>query len=314
MRLRALAVTSLAVVVLMTGTEAAFATSQVAGTPRSSTTTPPPTIDLPTAPMAPAILAELVLPEAPVTAATPALDPAATLDPIQVKASGTGTDRTGTDPNPTTETAGATATVPASSIVVAFARSHLRARYRHFGTGPSSFDCSGLMWRVFKEAGLGTKVTSRSARGIYQAYRARGLASRTNPQVGDLIVWGRGSHVGVYIGHGYAISALVQGVRVHRVRAMFTPFTAYLHTHLATVLEPAWELQLATHARSVRHTTRSTFLRVGPGSSAGTVGAIRAGVRFVVLARHRDGAGRIWLKAMTFTGRTGWIRATASAR
>jgi len=311
MRLRAFAMTSLAVVILMTGTEAAFATSQVAGTKPTDPSSSAPL----TAQPAPAILAELALPEAPITVTkAQAADPAATLDPIAAKAAGTDTVRTGSNPTPTTQAAGATARVPASSIVVAFARSHLRARYRHYGTGPSSFDCSGLMWRVFKEAGLGTKVTSRSARGIYQAYRARGLASRTNPQVGDLIVWGRGSHVGVYIGHGYAISALVQGVRVHRVRAMFTPFTAYLHTHLATVLEPAWELQLATHARSVRHTTRSTFLRVGPSSSAAAAGAIRAGVRFVVLAKHRDGAGRIWLKALTFTGRTGWIRATASAR
>jgi cell wall-associated NlpC family hydrolase len=118
--------------------------------------------------------------------------------------------------------------VPASAVVVAFARSHLRAPYRHASTGPSSFDCSGLMWRVFREAGLSGKVTSTSARGIYLSYRAHGLASRTNPQVGDLVVWGNGSHVGVYIGRGLAISALVQGVRVHRVRAMFTPFTAYL--------------------------------------------------------------------------------------
>src|SRR5207342_1368460 len=119
--------------------------------------------------------------------------------------------------------------VPASSVVVAFARGHLRAWYRHFGTGPTSFDCSGLMWRVFHEAGLGRKVSSRSARAIYLSYRRRGLASRHDPQVGDLVIWGNGSHVGVYIGGGRAISALVQGVRVHRVHAMFTPFTAYLH-------------------------------------------------------------------------------------
>lgn len=310
MRLRAFAMTSLAVVILMTGTEAAFATSQVAGT---KPTTPSLSAPL-TAQQAPAALAELALSEAPVAAGSALTsDPTATLDPTPGPVTTTGTARTGSNPTPTPDTV-ATAKVPASAVVVAFARSHLRASYRHSATGPSSFDCSGLMWRVFKEAGLGTKVTSRSARGIYVSYRARHLASRTNPQVGDLIVWGQGSHVGVYIGHGYAISALVNGVRVHRVRAMFTPFTAYLHTHLSTVLEPAWELQLAKHARSARHTTRSTFLRVAANASAATDGAIRAGVRFVVVGRHRDGAGRLWLKALTFTGRTGWIRATASAR
>jgi len=295
MRLRALAMTGLAVVTLMTGTEAAFATSQVAGqttdrTSQSASVT------------APAILAERALAEAPVT-------DGATLDPVV--SAGTTRTTAGSTPAPA---AGATAKVPASAVVVAFARSHLRARYRHDATGPSSFDCSGLMWRVFQEAGLGTKVTSRSARGIYVSYRSRGLASRTNPQVGDLIVWGQGSHVGVYVGRGYAISALVQGVRVHRVHAMFTPFTAYLHTHLANVLEPSWELQLARHVRSVRHATRSTFLRVSGSASAAADGTIRSGVRFVIVARHRDGAGRLWLKALTFTGRTGWIRSTASAR
>jgi len=298
MRLRALAMTGLAVVTLMTGTEAAFATSQVAGqtTDRTSQSASV------TAPVAPAILAERALAEAPVT-------DGATLDPVV--SAGTTRTTAGSTPAPA---AGATAKVPASAVVVAFARSHLRARYRHDATGPSSFDCSGLMWRVFQEAGLGTKVTSRSARGIYVSYRSRGLASRTNPQVGDLIVWGQGSHVGVYVGRGYAISALVQGVRVHRVHAMFTPFTAYLHTHLANVLEPSWELQLARHVRSVRHATRSTFLRVSGSASAAADGTIRSGVRFVIVARHRDGAGRLWLKALTFTGRTGWIRSTASAR
>lgn len=208
----------------------------------------------------------------------------------------------------------APATVPAAAVVVAFARSHLRAPYRHFGTGPTSFDCSGLMWRVFHEAGLGRKVTSRSARAIYLAYLRRGLASRRHPQVGDLIVWGHGSHVGVYIGGGYAISALINGVRVHRVRAMFTPFTAYLHTHLAGLVKPAWELVLARHIRSLRHTTHAVFLRATPSGSGARVGSLRTGTRFVVLARHRDSSGRLWLQALTFGGRRGWLPLALTAR
>ncbi len=296
MRLRALAMTSLAVVTLLTGTEGVLAASPVADVQ-------PQTAPL-SAAQAPATLAEPALADGPTVDAT-----AMTPGPIVTPDRTTILARTGT-PDAMT----AAAKVPASSVVVAFARSHLRAVYRHSATGPSSFDCSGLMWRVFQEAGLGTKVTSRSARGIYGSYRARGLASRTNPQIGDLIVWGQGSHVGVYVGHGYAISALVQGVRVHRVRAMLSPFTAYLHTHLTNVEVPVWELQLAKHVRSARHTTRSTFLRLTASPAASTAGTIRAGVRFVVVARQRDGAGRLWLKALTFTGRTGWVRSTATAR
>jgi cell wall-associated NlpC family hydrolase len=206
------------------------------------------------------------------------------------------------------------ATVPASSIVLAFARSHLRAHYRASATGPASFDCSGLIWRVFKEAGLGGKVTSQSARSIYLSYRARGLASRHDPRIGDLVVWGNGSHIGVYIGNGRAISALIRGVRVHRVRAMLTPFTAYLHTHLSTLARPAWKLQVATHMRTLRHTTRSVFLRDQPSRSGASVGSLQTGTRFVVLARRKDGAGRLWLRAMTLGGRTGWVPALASTR
>lgn len=206
------------------------------------------------------------------------------------------------------------ASVSASSVVVAFARSHLRARYRPSATGPKSFDCSGLMWRVFKEAGLGTKVTGQSARSIYLSYRARGLTSRHHPQVGDLVVWGGGSHIGVYIGGGNAISALTRGVRIHRVGAMLTPFTAYLHTRLASLDRPAWELQVATHMRTLRHTTRTVFLRAEASGASASVGSLRSGTRFVVVASRKDGAGRRWLRAMTLTGRIGWIPALASTR
>jgi cell wall-associated NlpC family hydrolase len=207
----------------------------------------------------------------------------------------------------------APAKVPAAAVVIAFARSHLRAPYRHDSTGPGAFDCSGLMWRVFHEAGLGNKVTSTSARAIYLAYRRRGLAARHDPQVGDLVIWGNGSHVGLYIGGGRAISALVQGVRVHRVHAMFTPFTAYLHTHLAGIARPAWELQLARHIHTVRHATRTVGLRVAPGSGGSTVGRIHTGRRFVVLARHRV-HGRVWLRVLTFGGRSGWLPMSATSR
>ncbi|MEO8228938.1 MAG: NlpC/P60 family protein [Chloroflexota bacterium] len=206
------------------------------------------------------------------------------------------------------------AKVSAAAVVVAYARSHLRARYQSSAIGPKSFDCSGLMWRVFREAGLDSKVASQSARSIYLSYRARGLASRTDPQVGDLVVWGNGSHIGVYVGGGNAISALVTGVRVHRVRAMLSPFTAYLHTRLASLVKPAWELQVASHMRTLRHATRTVYLRAQASGASANVGTLRSGSRFVVLGKRYDGAGRLWLRAMTLTGRVGWVPARASTR
>ena len=74
----------------------------------------------------------------------------------------------------------------------------------------------------------------RSARALYLNFKARGKASRTNPKVGDLVIWGCGSHVGIYIGNGKAISTLRSGVRVHGVFAVTARFTAYLHTGMST--------------------------------------------------------------------------------
>ena len=50
----------------------------------------------------------------------------------------------------------------------------------------------------------------RSARSLYHWFKAHGKASRTNPRVGDLVIWGGGTHIGIYIGRGKAISTLAQ--------------------------------------------------------------------------------------------------------
>ncbi len=310
MRLRALAATTFVAVVLLT-TSTTPDTLAAQTVPAASVTSP--SVAAPAAPVGTPIALPSVSPKPPTGGATGTASGAGTTGSATARSSSV-SDGDPVPPGTPPAAAPAPPVVSAAAVVVAFARSHLRARYRHDATGPSSFDCSGLMWRVFREAGLSGKVSTTSARGIYLSYRARGLTSRKNPQIGDLIVWGHGSHVGVYIGKGLAISALVSGVRVHRVRAMFTPFTAYLHTHLSGIEKPAWELQLAKHIRSLRHATRAVFLHEGATGTSPTSGMLRSGTRFVVLARRHDGRGRLWLKALTFTGKTGWVRATASAR
>ena len=99
---------------------------------------------------------------------------------------------------------------------------------------PDSYDCSGLVYRTFYETGLLNKIggARRTARGYYLWFKERGLASRTNPRKGDLVVWGSGSHIGIYIGDGKAISTLSNGVRIHGVFAVTAPFTAYLHINI----------------------------------------------------------------------------------
>ncbi len=89
----------------------------------------------------------------------------------------------------------------------------------------------------YKRAGDGAVIkagTLRSARSMYLYFKARGKTSRTNPKVGDLVVWGYGSHIGIYIGGARAISTLRSGVRIHGVFAVTARFTAYIHTGMST--------------------------------------------------------------------------------
>jgi len=125
--------------------------------------------------------------------------------------------------------------VPGSEAaqIIKIAKAQVGDPYRYGAMGPSAFDCSGLVLYSFKAAGDYRAVGSgsyRSARSLYLWFKGRGLTSTTRAAPGDLVIWGSGSHVGIYIGNGYAVSALTRGVRVHRVGALTAPFTAYLRT------------------------------------------------------------------------------------
>jgi len=135
--------------------------------------------------------------------------------------------------------AAATTTTEAQQIIQ-IARRQLGDPWHYGATGPSAFDCSGLVRYAFRRAGDAAVIHTgylRSARSIYRWFRAHGRASRSNPKVGDLVVWGRGSHIGIYIGNGKAISTLTNGVHIHGVYAVTARFTAYLHTGMS--IKPA---------------------------------------------------------------------------
>jgi cell wall-associated NlpC family hydrolase len=134
--------------------------------------------------------------------------------------------------------AAATTTTEAQQIVT-IAKRQLGDPWHYGSMGPSRFDCSGLVIYSYRKAGDGARIRApylRSARALYRFFKVRGLASRSNPKLGDLVVWGYGSHIGIYIGNGKAISTLRNGVRIHRVYAVTARFTAYLHTGMSTKL------------------------------------------------------------------------------
>ena len=121
--------------------------------------------------------------------------------------------------------------------IVRIARSKLGDPWQYGAAGPYRFDCSGLVIYAYRRAGDGAVIRSsylRSARAIYRYFRLRGRTSRTHPRLGDLVVWGGGTHIGIYVGNGRAISALTSGVRIHGVFAVTARFTAYIHTGMST--------------------------------------------------------------------------------
>jgi cell wall-associated NlpC family hydrolase len=121
--------------------------------------------------------------------------------------------------------------------VIDVAMAQLGARWVFSAVGPKTFDCSGLVTFAFREAGLLERIGGkrRTVAGYYQWFNSRGLADKMNPRPGDLVVWGKNKHIGIYLGDGKAISALLNpyGVKVHAVKG-YVPIRlkAYLHVNL----------------------------------------------------------------------------------
>ncbi|TMC61395.1 MAG: hypothetical protein E6J17_08550, partial [Chloroflexi bacterium] len=118
----------------------------------------------------------------------------------------------------------------------------------HYAVGPRAFDCSGLVYYVFRRTGNLWRIGGRrmSAYGYYTYFRHRGRASRTGGRPGDLVVWGGGSHIGIYLGHGKAISTLTNGVHIHGIYAVTARFTAFLHTRMSvTPIQPVLSAAVA---------------------------------------------------------------------
>jgi SH3 domain-containing protein/NlpC/P60 family protein len=144
----------------------------------------------------------------------------------------------------------AAASTPADSVI-ALAKTKLGAPWVHYAVGPRAFDCSGLVYYVFRRTGNLWRIGGRrmSAYGYYMYFKHRGRASRYGGRPGDLVVWGGGSHIGIYLGHGKAISTLTSGVRIHGIFAVRARFTAFLHTRMSvTTVQPAVPVVVAPTA------------------------------------------------------------------
>lgn len=225
-------------------------------------------------------------------------------------------------------TAAAAESATEAQQIISIAKAQIGDPWRYGAKGPRAFDCSGLIIYAFTKAGDAKAIGAgkvRSARAMYAWFKARGLASRSDPKPGDIVIWGGGSHAGIYIGNGRAISTLTSGVRVHRVNAVTAPFTAYLHTGMwkkgtgptTAAITAAITADDATGAATsgvtrriaigdVRRTDGRVNLRVGPGVARARIATLRDGARLVVLGKAQDAIGRWWLK-VDAGSRTGWV-------
>jgi len=116
--------------------------------------------------------------------------------------------------------------------VIAAARAYLGTPYRVGTEGPATIDCSGLVFRAFSNAAeLGQIGGARlRAAGYLRWFTARNLLT-TNPEEverGDLVVYDNGGHIGIYLGDGRVISALVTGVTSHALDGISVPLTGFL--------------------------------------------------------------------------------------
>ncbi|GAA5213091.1 C40 family peptidase [Streptomyces thinghirensis] len=110
-------------------------------------------------------------------------------------------DSSGSSAGSSTSTSTATGSAAA---VVAFVQSQVGDAYVSGGTGPNSWDCSGLVQAAFKSVGVDLPRVSQSQS------TAGTQVGLSNLQPGDILYWGgAGSayHVGVYVGDGMFVGA-----------------------------------------------------------------------------------------------------------
>ncbi|WP_030298027.1 C40 family peptidase [Streptomyces katrae] len=100
-----------------------------------------------------------------------------------------------------------TVTAPATgsaAAIVNFARAQVGKAYVMGGTGPSSFDCSGLVQAAYRQAGISLPRMSQDQSSKGSSVSLSAL------QPGDILYWGsRGNayHVAIYVGGGKFVGA-----------------------------------------------------------------------------------------------------------
>jgi cell wall-associated NlpC family hydrolase len=91
-----------------------------------------------------------------------------------------------------------------AAAVIAFVKAQVGDAYVSGGTGPNSWDCSGLVQAAFKQVGVDLPRVSQDQS------TAGTQVSLSNLQPGDILYWGSAGsayHVAVYVGDGMFVGA-----------------------------------------------------------------------------------------------------------
>jgi cell wall-associated NlpC family hydrolase len=110
-------------------------------------------------------------------------------------------ERTTLTASASTSTSNATGSAAA---VIAFVKAQIGDAYVSGGTGPNSWDCSGLVQAAFRQVGVDLPRVSQDQS------TAGTQVSLSNLQPGDILYWGSAGsayHVAVYVGDGMFVGA-----------------------------------------------------------------------------------------------------------
>jgi hypothetical protein len=124
--------------------------------------------------------------------------------------------------------------------VIAAAKAYLGSNFQIGAEGPRLFDCSGLVFRAFSDAGELPRIGGMRllAAGYMRWFVSRGLFTKDQSQAepGDLVVWAMGEHIGIYLGNNEAISALINpwGVSIHHLNTIHMPVSYFLKVDWST--------------------------------------------------------------------------------
>lgn len=113
----------------------------------------------------------------------------------------------------------------AVSTIVNLAQQQVGKTYSWSGSGPDTFDCSGLVQYVYAKAGVNLPRTT------YDQIKVGQTVSLDSLQPGDLVFWGSTTapyHVAIYVGNNQYVNAATpeQGVVLQTLSSYYTPSIA----------------------------------------------------------------------------------------